>query len=145
MGETYLSLFTKFIPRLIWKEKPQENWGNKWGHRYGYLGAGNVSTSYNLHWLPEMYMNFGVYGVVGVSMLVGMLFAVLANAFWKKPSNPCAFALGMCMGSPFFFVESNLSMIFGNVIVSAITICSFGLIVAIIAPRIVSVQRARRG
>jgi len=32
-GESYLPIFTKFIPRFLWPDKPTENMGQEFGHR----------------------------------------------------------------------------------------------------------------
>ena len=58
-GESYKTLFLGWIPRFLWKEKPKENWGNKFGQRYQILYPSNHSMSVNLPWITEFYANFG--------------------------------------------------------------------------------------
>jgi hypothetical protein len=130
-GESYLPLLTKWIPRLIWPEKPREDLGNRWGRQYGYLGEDDFGTSFNLPWLTEMYMNFGALGVFGVSFLLGVAFRYLSVHFWTRARDAGTYAFGMVIGIPLFFVESNLSLLFGQLIISAISL----VIVAYVAAR----------
>jgi hypothetical protein len=121
-GKTYLPLLTKWIPRFLWPEKPIEDLGNVWARQYGYLASDDYVTSFNLPWLPEMYMNFGMTGVIGVSFLLGILFRFLRNAFWRSSSDSTLFAFGLTLGAPLMFVESNLSMVLGGVVIYTATL-----------------------
>ena len=123
-GDTYIPLFTKWIPRFIWPDKPLEDIGNRWARRYGYLNADDFGTSYNLPWLPEMYMNFGIIGVIAMNLLIGIFLRFLSLNFWKNPRNPSEFAFGMVLGMPLMFVESNFSLMFGALFISIITLVS---------------------
>ena len=141
-GESYLPLLTKFIPRFLWPGKPLENFGNVWANRYGYLGLNNVSTSFNLPWMPEMYMNFGIFGISAVNFLVGILFALLAKAFWSRALDPSNFAFGMILGMPLFFVESNLSMLLGELIILVITLYIIGRLAVVVLPSVFYWERS---
>jgi hypothetical protein len=132
-GETYMPLLTKFIPRFLWPEKPLENTGNSWGVRYGYLSKG-TGTSFNLPWVPEMYMNFGLIGVLVLSALVGVGFAWFSRLFWIKASDPSSYAFGMVIGMPLFYVEGNLSLVAGKLIISALSLVIFGWVISGIFP-----------
>ena len=136
LGESYYPLFTKFVPRLFWPGKPIEDFGNKWARRYGYLGnISDTTTSFNLHWLPEMYMNFGSYGVFLISFFLGILVHFLTRMFWQEAADPSTFAFGMTLGLPLFFVESNMSMVLGNVIIAWITLYVCGKFATLLFPR----------
>ena len=129
-GKSYVPLLTKWIPRFLWPGKPIEDFGNVWAHRYGYLASNDYSTSFNLPWLPEMYMNFGMAGVIGVSFLLGMVFRFLRNSFWQSSSDSTLFAFGLTLGGPLMFVESNLSMILGGVIITIATLFALMLLLS---------------
>lgn len=120
-GATYLPLLTKWIPRMIWPDKPREDLGNRWAHEYGYLDSSDDVTSFNLPWLPEMYMNFGWTGVVIISFLIGALAAVLWSRLAKASPSP-VFAAGLSLLSVFFFPESNLSLELGGLITGGLAI-----------------------
>ena len=62
-GQSYETIYTKFIPRDFWKNKPNDNQGNFWGHRYRVLNPSDNVTSWNLPVLNEFYVNFGMLGV----------------------------------------------------------------------------------
>ena len=109
-GETYVPLITKWIPRVLWADKPREDLGNRWAQDYGFLFATDDVTSFNLPWLSEMYMNFGWPGVVFVSLLRWhSRQGGLVGPFQPRHS-PLGFAVALTVLSEFFFPESNLSM-----------------------------------
>ena len=116
-GVTYLPLLTKWIPRAIWPDKPREDQGNSWAHDYRYVGENDYSTSFNLPWYPEMYMNFGWPGVVIISGLIGLLMSAIWNIVAKGATVPSQFAAGMMFCSVFYFPESNLSIEIGNLLI----------------------------
>jgi hypothetical protein len=142
-GESYLPLLTKWIPRYLWPDKPREDFGNRWAQRYGYLHTSDNVTSFNLPWLPEMYMNFGLAGVLGVNLLVGFLFRFLAENLWRAPRDSSAFAFGLTMGMSLMFVEANLSLMLGREIIAAVTLVVLGLISAIAFPKVFIRRMAR--
>jgi len=120
LGKTYYPLFVKWIPRIIWPNKPVEKLGNEWARRYGYLNVNDYTTSFNLPWLPEMYLNFGWWGVIFIPLLLGILFRWAWQKFGRTPETVVDFAIGVTVLIPLVMVESHLSMKFGGLIVHAI-------------------------
>ena len=47
-GETYVILISKFIPRIIWKNKPSDTLANKIGKKYDVLNKDDYGTSWNV-------------------------------------------------------------------------------------------------
>lgn len=84
-GETYKNLAYTLIPRFLWPGKPRGTLGQDWAHRYGFLGPSDYATSFNLPWLPEMYINFGIPGVIMGMMILGLVFRYLRNKFRTTP------------------------------------------------------------
>lgn len=121
-GASYLPLLTKLIPRFIWNDKPGETFGNTWAKNYGYLSDLDDATSYNLPWLPEMYMNFGIYGVVFVSLIIGISLKWLFNKLWHKPLGSIKFSLGLTMAMQLIIIESNLSLMVGTFLIWYVSI-----------------------
>lgn len=119
-GKTYSSLFTKLIPRILWQDKPEERTGNQWAHMYGYLYRDDTVTSFNLPWLPEMYMNFGMAGVIILSLIVGILLGFLTSRFWMHQGDSTFTAFSLVLALPFLTPESNFSLLFGRAIIGAI-------------------------
>jgi hypothetical protein len=114
-GETYKNLLTKFIPRFLWQDKPREEYGLNFGHRYGFLDWDDEITSVNMPWLPEFYANFGWKGVVFGMFFVGVLFRYFMMIYNNHDSVVDMVAgLAICfrLGLP----ESNLSMMLGGIV-----------------------------
>ena len=84
-GETYKTLAYTLIPRFLWPGKPRSTQGQDWAHRYGFLDPSDYVTSFNLPWLPEMYINFGIPGVIMGMMALGLVFRYLRNKFRATP------------------------------------------------------------
>lgn len=121
-GKTYVPLLTKWIPRALWKEKPEEDLGNRWARAYGFLGENDTRTSFNLPWLPEMYMNFGLYGVCGIMFLVGVSYRFLWKRMMENPARPVDYTISLVFASSLAFVESHLSLEIGKVIIFSIAL-----------------------
>ena len=119
-GKTYLPLLTKPIPRFLWPGKPEEKLGNRWAVSYGYLGENDSTTSFNLPWLVEMYMNGGTLGVIIVMLLLGIMYRYLWLAMMSSSTNPADYAVAMVFAQSMIFAESNLSMQIGSVMIFAI-------------------------
>ncbi|MCX7856937.1 MAG: hypothetical protein N2513_02980 [Deltaproteobacteria bacterium] len=140
-GETYLPLLTKWIPRLFWPGKPVEDLGNRWAIQYGYLNPFDTVTSFNLPWLPEMYMNFGIFGIIGINFLIGMLFYTLSKFFTGFCTDSTRFAIGLSLSGSIMFVESHLSMKTGGIIICLMTLTTFMWILSILFPSMVRSQQ----
>jgi hypothetical protein len=112
----------KWIPRFIWPEKPREDLGNRWAHFYGLLDAADFSTSINLPWLPEFYINYGLTGIVLGMFAVGLAFAFLNQWVCNAPSGLAEYGFGFVLAQNVFFVESHLSIMAGATIIAAISL-----------------------
>jgi len=126
-GRSYVLLLTKPIPRFLWPGKPQEQFGNDWAQRYGFLGQDDHSTSFNLPWLPEMFMNFGWAGVSIIMFLLGVIYHLLWSKYMSQPGSVVQYVFGLNIASLIVFTESNLSLMFGGVIILFIFVWALGL------------------
>ncbi len=132
-GESYIPLVTKFIPRIIWNDKPTENMGQLFGVRYGVITAYNTRTSINAPIIPEFYINFGYTGIWLGCMFLGFFYALLARLFNSNKVSYSSKIIGMAIIFPLVIWESNFSLIFGNLIlVSFFLIVLFRLIISFI-------------
>lgn len=132
-GSTYTPLLTKWIPRILWGNKPRETLGNDWVRAYGLASPNDYAYSYNLPWIAEMYMNFGFLGVLGVSFLIGLLFYIFKVTICQTGSDPTKLAFGVVLIVPLMFPESHFSLVLGGVITGSIflfllCVCSFKLL-----------------
>ena len=115
-GESYKTIYTKFIPRFIWNKKPLDEQGNFWGHRYLVLNPEDKSTSWNFPVLNEFYANFGMTGVFFGMFFLGFLIKLLILKFWIKNISDIEILISSIILFNFFFLENNLSQILGKVI-----------------------------
>ena len=115
-GESYLPIFTKFIPRIIWKDKPTEDMGQIFGHRYFILYKYNYTTSMNFPVIAELFANFGILGIIIGMSLLGLIYSFFDKYFNSKHTS----LLNKIISYAFLFSlavqESNFSMVFGQVI-----------------------------
>jgi len=115
-GTTYRSLFLSWVPRVVWKGKPEERWGNEFGRRYQFLAPENTSMSVNLPWLVELYANFGAKGVVIGMLLIGLLLAFLERLLSRPESDTVSKAVGAAVLLPLFYHESNFTVMTGSLL-----------------------------
>ncbi len=113
-GTTYSNLLTSYIPRALWPDKPIENIGNVFGKRYKYLNRNDNSTSVNLPWMVEMYVNFGTSGVLIGMPLVGMFLAFLEQKLNSLGMDPLEVVIGATVLFTLITQESNFSLMVGG-------------------------------
>lgn len=116
MGGSYRTLFTSFIPRIIWPGKPEAKIGQEFGHRYSLLHKKDDITSYNLPWLPEFYANFGISGIILGMFLVGALFRFIVQKMSAPINQNPSFILGLAISFYLFYADSNLALMLGGVL-----------------------------
>ncbi|HEY9770424.1 MAG TPA: hypothetical protein V6C71_18355 [Coleofasciculaceae cyanobacterium] len=119
-GGSYLSLLTKFIPRVIWANKPKETIGNQFGQRYHLIAHLNTQTSVNLPWLVELYANFGAVGVLIGMSFFGVLLALIEQLFNSNKMNLIECVLGITVILNLVYQESNFSLMIGRVFILGI-------------------------
>ena len=113
-GASYLPLFTKPIPRLLWPGKPIEDIGNEFGHRYFLLDDADEITSINLPWIVEMFANFGALGLLVGMGVIGFGLAYLDRIFNVLKSNPIEYVVGATLLLNLFYQESSFSLMAGQ-------------------------------
>jgi hypothetical protein len=121
-GKTYVSLFTIWVPRFLWPEKPMSSVGNVWAHWYGLLGPNDFSSSYNLPWIVEFYVNFGVPGVLIGMFLCGLGFAWLKARLCSEQSSTLEYAIGVAILINLWFEESNFALSVGGILIYSVTL-----------------------
>jgi len=126
-GESYTNIFYKFIPRFLWPDKPKENMGQLFGHRYSILADDNLTTSMNTPILAEAYMNFGIVFVFVIFILMALFMSYLFLKNNLKSKNKESIEsvlndLNICIVAVIFLQwESNLSMMIGKIIIILVT------------------------
>jgi len=127
-GESYIPIFTKFIPRFLWPDKPQENMGQEFGHRYGILAWDNLTTSMNTPIVAEAYMNFGILGFYLIFFFMAIVIATTYSSINTTIStDPISVdtivnTIVIAIAAVYFTQwESNLTMMIGKFIILYIT------------------------
>jgi len=115
-GDSYRTLWTSFIPRALWPDKPQATIGQDFGHRYALIAPNNTSTSINLPWLVEFYANFGTSGVLAGMFFVGVFFRILVQKFRVPTTAPMEHALAVTVMFSLFYAESNFALMVGGIL-----------------------------
>ncbi len=110
-GESYIPLLTKFIPRQLWKNKPTEIFGNKYGRDYKLIPSYDKTTSVGASTLIESYVNFRFLGIVFLAIFYGLMYRILNFYIHKnkeKNTNLSFLLISICI---FISItsESNLS------------------------------------
>lgn len=132
-GVSYLPLITKFIPRVFWSNKPEENMGYVFGVTYGVISSNNTRTAINTPIIPELYINFGYQGVYIGCILLGILYSVLTRLFNSNKVSYSSKIIGMALIFPLVIWESNFSLIFGSLLlVTIILILIFKMIIGVL-------------
>jgi len=125
-GETYLPIFTSYIPRIFWPDKPVLTTGNSFGRRYNYLDKTDETTSFNLPLIVEMYANFGSLGVLIGMPLLGLLLAFLEQKFNRSGMTSLEVTIGATVLFRLIYQESSLSLLTGSIInISLALYCLF--------------------
>ena len=127
-GASYLPIFTKFIPRFIWPDKPTENMGQEFGHRYGILAWDNLTTSMNTPVVAEAYMNFGEIGFYFIFFFMAVVIAKVYNKQNRTQSqdrlsvDTIVNTITIAIATVYFTQwESNLTMMIGKFIILYVT------------------------
>lgn len=113
-GETLMPLAYYWIPRIIWPDKPRAVLGNQWAKWYGFLDPWDKITSFNLPWLVEYYLNFGIYGVLICMFLTGAVLAFVEKLFAESETEPAVFCMGLGICLALWYAESNVALTWGN-------------------------------
>ncbi len=121
-GGSYVSLVGALVPRVLWPDKPEKDLGQRFGHRYGYLGVNNMSTSINFPWLVEFYANFGMGFVAIGGAILGAILALLGRLLNRPGQSVLTTAAGIALLVPLYNIESDFSLIYGGLILYGVAL-----------------------
>ncbi|MBU4478996.1 MAG: hypothetical protein KKH34_07945 [Candidatus Omnitrophica bacterium] len=115
MGKSYSAILWAPIPRIIFPWKPAITLGQEFGHRYGFLYPTDYLTSYNLPQLVEMYVNFGVMGVMIGMFIMGIIYRSLYEMFCHPGAGEGGLIIGLFIFTRISIIESDFATVFGNI------------------------------
>lgn len=84
-GDTYTHALGFLVPRALWGEKPALNVGNLVGNRYGFVYPEDVRTNVAVTQIGELYLNFGILGLIVGMFLWGWLAKVVDRLVAGRP------------------------------------------------------------
>jgi hypothetical protein len=87
LGRSYASVVTSLVPRPLWPDKPR-GVGSLYAQLF--LGAQLSGTTIPVTPEVEMYWNFGIAGVIVLSILYGAVLRGAYNFFWRRYPNAFA-------------------------------------------------------
>jgi hypothetical protein len=119
-GETYSTLLTTFIPRVLYPDKPQKTLGQDYGHRYHFIGPHDKTTSINLEQTVEMYANFGVKGVLIGMLLMGFVYSMLYRVLNHAQAGDGGILIAAHTFTTLLNIESDVSLVFGAIVQEAV-------------------------
>ncbi len=88
-GKPFLKFFVSLgPPRFIWKDKPIITPdGNEFGRRIGVLNPDDFETSVGATVVGDLYMNFGLLGIIFGMLLMGVLFRIFFEYLIKGTNH----------------------------------------------------------
>jgi hypothetical protein len=128
-GETYSDAPWKFVPRFIYPNKPDPSWGQFFGHRYGLLDPQDYDTSVNLSLMIEMYINFGIPGLLVGMFLLGQLYRFLSYLLNHTGAGEWITISGAVIFANLTNIESNFLLVFGGIVQWIVLLYLLGFLV----------------
>ena len=92
LGETYYPILLKAVPRAIYPNKPEDI--TDLGQRYAFLPEGNEINAFKVHQIGEMYINFGIIGVLLGMLILGAVLRALYRLFFHGAATAVTMAAG---------------------------------------------------
>lgn len=135
-GYSYEILKSKLIPRVFWKEKPNDILGNEFAHRYKIIGETDRHTSWNMPVLNEFYVNYGLKGVIFGMFFLGFLFSLISKFFSINEKKNIEGVIGFYLFIPLFYLESHLSLLIGAILQSYIVSIVISILFVILFRRL---------
>ena len=129
-GETLTPLLFKFIPRIVFKEKPVDT--TDLGQRYGFVPFANRVNAFKVHQLGELYANFGTLGTLIGMFVLGTLYRVLYHLFHRRGASVVTMAAGTHMLTVLMLeMEAILSVSWGFLMWYAVAVGALALFVRV--------------
>lgn len=118
LGDTYYPLLVKPVPRVIYANKPDELAEfRRIGQNYALLPAGNEINVFKVHQMGELYINFGIVGVLLGMLILGAVFRVLYRLFFHSGATAVTMAAGaLIMTKLLLGMEDWVSTVWGVIL-----------------------------
>ncbi|TDH24018.1 hypothetical protein EXU57_16150 [Segetibacter sp. 3557_3] len=120
-GSTY-QVLAKFIPRILWPDKPLEDANLQYNKTYGLVPPEAEVSPFPLPTLAEMYMNFGTAGIVYGMFGLALLYYGMNSYFNSINNNPINKVYGIGILISYINIEGNFTMTFGVISLMILTL-----------------------
>jgi hypothetical protein len=113
-GESIGWFLNSFIPRFIWRDKPDSSIGQRFNRAFHLSGSPNTYVPTTI--LGEFYWNFGMAGVAVGMLCVGMVFGRLAGALLDQARMTVPRFVTLLMSTYYLAVrfEDNMANIYST-------------------------------
>ncbi len=116
-----------YIPRILWPGKPNINIGQWVTDNYGSGPA--IASNTGPTWVGELYLNFGVLGVVGGMIAFGIFFRLLHEMLFRDGATVPALLAGTVV------ISSTVPVIGGGLV--AVNRVVFALVPLVVIPHLI--------
>ena len=126
-GQTLAPLLFKFIPRVLYEDKPADT--VDLGQRYGFVPFANRVNAFKVHQLGELYANFGALGTLIGMFVLGVLYRTLFELFHRRGASVATMAAGTHMLTVLMLeMEAILSVSWGFLMWYAVAVAVLALV-----------------
>lgn len=115
-GESYSDVVWKFIPRALYPDKPDQRWGQKFGHLYEIIAPNDHTTSVNMPQMIETYINFGIPGLIIGMFLISQVYRFLSYLLNHRRTGEWGLITGAVILSNITNIESDFLLVFGGIL-----------------------------
>lgn len=117
-GRLYSYLAITWIPRFIWPDKPSMSEANRFYQvAYGLSDERDLeSTAIGVGVMPEAYISFGWFGVVGIMFLMGVFYDFYQRMFFAKTSGALMLCIGVALLPQMIGIESQMAGYLGGIL-----------------------------
>jgi len=105
LGRSYVAALVAFIPRNVWEDKPR---GPDSLYAQLFLGMPKEGMAIPVTSTAEIFWNFGVIGIVVLSLIYGGLLRVAYQAFWRRYPSPIPLVFSALVVTTFKFSTRSL-------------------------------------
>jgi len=122
-GESIAYLFYGWIPRAVWPNKPIAQIADRdYPVEYGIQHPNTVSTTrLGLGQVAEGYVNFGLFGLPPLFLLLGMLTYFPKAIFNTHGGDAASLGLQCATCMKLMFVESSIGNVYGGLVTELLT------------------------
>lgn len=142
-GETYRTLPTTLLPRLLLPSKGEEDVGQEFGHRYGFTATTDTVTAVNLAYLTEFYVNYGSWMVLLGMFGMGFLYRLIHQLIGGEAGDVGGIVLGAFVLSSQILIELNLSSLLAGAVIRLVFALFVGRVMRIVGGDIAYPDLAR--